>query len=657
MDPDQPEPDADGEEEAIPPKVAAEESPLEFEERFRRLLQTMGLTDIDGGPTFVLGGHQVDACGGIEDHLIVFDCTIRKGTRATAKRLRGKIEQWRGKFSTLRDGVRSHPVYSKYKHLTVAIAANAPVAETDITYAKSGTPSIPILSRQNLDYLGEIADDVGPYTRFRLASILGEKIPRPKQSVPAISVSDRDKTAYIFALDAKTVAELAFVPQAEAGFKLFYQRLVKKAKITAISEYVQKHSRPFPNSVILAVNTSPTFLPMDSESSSAGDEGPRLGEIQLPEDYGSCWVVDGQHRIYGSAMSARSTNLIVTLISASDLEKARYFLDINSNQTKIDSDLKWDLRARLMPDDPEGRISMAIQLIDEMDGPLRGKIKIPHKGVGRSRPIKLSGLCDAVLRNRLHESLQYDWEQLGYERSLSTDLNNWFREVDAKVSDPAIKKAFLFDNSGLSVQVIMFKRIAKRLEHDRPSLARLMIFAESLSGWITQLDPSEAGKLATRCSSEAGRSEVADRAVASMNETLPPDSQLELSGKATRLSDEIVTFEAQLRAKLDESFRGPLGGDWLKRAAVGGPGKPVNELHQMGLGHMFSLLHRDDFWKPIEGGFQKSNVRKELGLSLFQYISDYRNAHQHGRLQDAKKFDDTFAENALRTLRRCFGVS
>lgn len=657
MDPEKPELEADVEDEPEASQDLPNESALEFEERFRRLLATMALTDIDGGPTFVIGGHQVDACGGVEDHLVIFDCTIRKGTRATTKRLRGKIEQWRGKYHTIVEGVRNHPVYSKYRHVTIAIAANAPVAEVDIQYGKDGTPRIPILSRQNLEYLTEIADDVGPYTRFRLASLLGEKITRRPQSVAAIEIRDRDKTAYIFALDAKSAAELAFVPQAEAGFKLFYQRLVKKAKITAISEYVQKQSRPFPNSVILAVNTMPAFEPSSSENPSGEPDSPRFGQLQLPTDYGSCWVVDGQHRIYGSAMSARSTNLIVTLMHATDLEKARYFLDINSNQTKIDSDLKWDLRARLMPDDPEGRISRAVQMIDELDGPLSGKIKIPHKGVGRSRPVKLSGLCDAVLRNRLHETLQYDWEQLGYEKALSTDLNNWLREVDAKVQDTSVKRAFLFDNSGLSIQVILFKRIAKRLEHARPTVPQLLVFAEALAGWIGQLDPGETGRLATRCSSEAGRAEVADRAAASMNETLPPDCQLELSGKAMRLSDEIVTFEAQMRAKLDEVYRPVMGPDWVTKAALGVPGRPVNELQQLGLGHMFSLLHRDEYWKIVDKGFQKSTVRKDLGLSLFQYVSDYRNAHQHGRLQDAKKFDDTFAENALRTLRRCFEIA
>ncbi len=644
------------EDEPVPSQRAPDESAQQFEERFRRLLSTMALRDVAGGPTFVIGSHQVDACGGIEDHLLIFDCTIRKGTRATTKRLRGKIEQWRGKNESLLEGVRNHPVYSKYKYVTIAIAANAPVAEVDIQYGDKGKPRIPILSRQNLEYLDEIADDVGPYARFLLASLLRVQIPRREQSVAAIEVRDRDRSAFIFALDAKSVAELAFVPQAKAGFKLFYQRLVKKAKITAISEYVEKQSRPFPNSVILAVNEPPRFEPSSPEGRSDGVEVPRFGRLQLPREYGSCRVVDGQHRIYGSAMSARSTNLIVTLMHADELEEARYFLDINANQTKIDSDLKWDLRGRLMPNDPEGRISMAVQSIDRMDGPLHGKIKIPHEGVGRSRPVKLSGLCDAILRHRLHETHQYNSRDPDFVKALSTDLNNWFRQVDAKVQDGNIKRTFLFDNSGLSVQVILFKRIAKRLEYSRPTGLQLARFAEALSNWIDQLDPGESGKLATRCSSEAGRTEVADRAAASMNQTLPPDCQLELSGKATRLSEEIVNFEAQLRARLDEICRPVKGSDWVAKAAVGGTGRPVNELNQLGLGHMLSLLHRDDFWKLVEKGFQRSNVHKNLALELFRHVSEYRNAHGHGRTEDAKRFADGFVESALRQLRQCFEI-
>lgn len=645
--------DSEEEESASP----AEESPLEFEERFRRLLHTIGASDVDGGTAFRIGDHQVDAIGAIGDHLLVFDCTIRKGSKATIKRLTTKIEQWRGKYPSLLEGLRIHPLYAKYRHVTVVIAANATVATPDKEYAKDETPQICILTRQNIEYLSEIADDIGPYAKYRLTSMLGLELHRPTTQVPALRIEDQGKALFLFALDAKALAELAFVPQAEAGFKLFYQRLIKKGKIVAISDYVRSTKRPFPNSIILATNRSPRFEPSPTSEQLVATPRVVSGTLSLPSEFGSCWVVDGQHRIYGSALSSRDTDLVVTLVPASDLDKARYFLDINANQTKIDSDLKWDLRARLIPDDPEGRISLACQALDAVDSPVKGRVKIPHLGMGRSRPVKLSGLCDAVLKNRIHELHQYRWDSETFVKDLSTDLSHWLRELDAKVGDDGIKERFLFDNSGLSVLFIIFKRIGKKLEHDRPSIAKLLLYADVFSAWIQQLDPSESGTLAQRCSSEAGRADVADRAVAAMNERLPVEVQLEIGGRASKLSDQIVGFESSLRRILDERFIASIGADWLSRANLGGAGvRAPAAPEDLTLGHIFSILHRDEYWRAVSDGFDRNNLRKDLGLNLLQYVLDYRNALQHGRLDKAQKFDERFVENALVTLRRAFSL-
>jgi hypothetical protein len=71
---------------------------------------------------------------------------------------------------------------------------------------------------------------------------------------------------------------------------------------------------------------------------------------------------------------------------------------------------------------------------------------------------------------------------------------------------------------------------------------------------------------------------------------------------------------------------------------------------------MLNLLHRKDFWELVEKGFQESNISQDLALSMLQYLSDFRNANHHGRVQDAKKFDDHFVESSLQTLRRCFEI-
>jgi DGQHR domain-containing protein len=638
-------------------KEAQAESPFDFEERFRRLLFDMGLSDIIGGKTFVLGGYQIDAAGGIDDHLFLFDCTIRRGGRSATKQLRPKILQWRGKYNAVLDAVHADRTLAPYKHLVLVIAANAEVTDADTKLGLNEEPTVHILSRSQIEYLSEITDDIGRYAKFRFANLLGVFIQRNTESVPAIRVVSAGRPIYLFAAPARDLAELAFVPQAEAGFEFFYQRLIKKGKIKAIAEYVVARPRPFPNSVVLASNADLDFTPLEQQpSSNQGLDTVTIGHLRLPSRYGEFWVVDGQHRIYGSALSSEPPVLACTLIPATDLEKARYFLDINSEQTKIDSDLKWDLRAQLVKSQPEGKISAACQELDDLLGPLHDRVRIPHKGGRKSRDIKLSGLCDAILRNRVHETHQYNWRDDEFVRLLSRDLNTWFSLIDSEVPESDVKSKFLLENSGLSVLIILFKRIAQLLDHERPSLQRLTPYAKQLGEWVRELEPRDSASLAKRASSEGGRSQVADVIVAALNEKLPANLHLSFSGHVTRLIDDIGQFEGELRSRLATLFEQKIGADWISRSGLGKAGREPTSPDSLTLGQIRSVLSQEQFWHCVDPGFREREVKRELALHLFDYVKDYRNAMDHGRLEDVRRFDSATAAAGLRTLRLGFGI-
>lgn len=645
------------ENEEIEQRASTEESPFEFEERFRRLLFDMGLSDINGGSSFVLGGHQIDACGGIDTHLFLFDCTLRRGGKSSIKQLRSKIQQWRGKFAPVLAAIEKHEIYSVYKNVVLVIAANAEVSEADARYGEEVEPRVHVLNRGGIEYLSEITNDIGPYAKYRFATLLGVRIARKSSNVPAIRVLSGGKSTFLFAAHARDLAELAFVPQAEAGFEFFYQRLIKRSKIRAISDYVLARPRPFPNSVVLATETEPRFEPGSlAEGSSTSRDSITVGMLRLPEQYGEFWVVDGQHRIYGSALSTEPPVLACTLIPASNLEKARYFLDINSEQTKIDSDLKWDLRAQLIPDQPEGRISAACQRLDELDGPLKGRIKIPHKGSTRGRQVKLSGLCDAVLKNRLHETHQYLWSEKEFPTLLARDLNLWLVQLDSEVPEGIVKRKFLFENSGLSVLLIVFKRITQRLDHMRPSLQVLNSYAKSIATWASNLDPRDAASLAKGSSSEGGRAEVADRVVSVINEQQTTDMHLPFSGQMTRLVDDIIHFESQLRVRLSQVFAARIGADWIDKSGLGKGGRDPVTADSLTLGQMRSLLSQELFWASVDEGFRDRGIKRDFALHMFDYVKDYRNAVGHDRTEDAKKLDQAVAEAGLKTLRRGFNL-
>ena len=69
---------------------------LEWEKRVVRLLEDLRLDDVDGarGESFQLGDHQIDACGGFGNVLIVFECKLgqdlnKRNVRSTISELRG----------------------------------------------------------------------------------------------------------------------------------------------------------------------------------------------------------------------------------------------------------------------------------------------------------------------------------------------------------------------------------------------------------------------------------------------------------------------------------------------------------------------------------------------------------------------------------------
>ena len=633
-----------------------EELPEEFEERFRVILERMGFSDVNGGRAFRLGDHQIDACGGIDDTLLVFDCTITRGRRNTARQVRTKIEQWRARSRAVLEGVRSHPVYSRYHSVEFAIAANAPVSQTDVEYGRNGRPIIPVLNRQQIEYLERITLDLGPYAKYKLATLLGVRIRRATRPIPAIRVVDRHKPLYIFFAVAKEIAELAFVPQAEAGFSFFYQRLIKRSKIRAITDYVAEIARPFPNSVVISMDRDPAFRPTSHDGeASGGPDYPEItpGILELPAEYGCCWVVDGQHRIYGSAMSATEVLLPVTLIPANNLERAKYFLDVNSNQTKIDPNLLWYLRGVLTPDEPEGRISLTCQKLDDIESPLRGKIKIPPRGSGRSRPIRLSGICDAVLRNHILSLQPYRAGEPDVVRHLASDLAAWFVRVTSAVENEDLKEDFLLDNGGLAVQIAIFKRIAKRLERRRPTSADLELYAAVLPRWAEQLSLGDPEVLASRCASEGGRAQVADEIVFVMNSHLEPNLRLEISGRAQDLLHDITTFESEARRTLDTAFCETIGEGWLRQAGLGQSGRDPPSTDELTLGQIKTLLARDQYWSIIRPRFDVLNVTKELAQGLFEYVINFRNAHMHNRPEDLRNIDTALVKTALASLRKC----
>ena len=91
-----------------------------------------------------------------------------------------------------------------------------------------------------------------------------------------------------------------------------------------------------------------------------------IGKLTLPHKYGSLFVIDGQHRLFGSIGAKKGKLVNVTLITKLDQRRqAQLFTTINQKASKIDPDLMWDLYGDIdtSSDPTRSEIDMAIRKI------------------------------------------------------------------------------------------------------------------------------------------------------------------------------------------------------------------------------------------------------------------------------------------------------
>lgn len=116
-----------------------------------------------------------------------------------------------------------------------------------------------------------------------------------------------------------------------------FQRIVQEKRARQIALSVLDRQRTFPNAIILATDT------------------PKLefngSKIILPSKI-RFLIVDGQHRLWAQKFSNyKAEYACVIHLGLTEVEMAKLFLEINDNQKRVPSSLRWDLVRLVRPED------------------------------------------------------------------------------------------------------------------------------------------------------------------------------------------------------------------------------------------------------------------------------------------------------------------
>lgn len=108
-----------------------------------------------------------------------------------------------------------------------------------------------------------------------------------------------------------------------------FQRIVKEQRAKEIARTVLDTQRSFPNAITLATNTK-TFNVVNNT-------------LEMPSN-AKFLVVDGQHRLWAQKYSdIAGTYPCIIHMDRTEQQMAALFLEINDNQRRVPSSLRWDL--------------------------------------------------------------------------------------------------------------------------------------------------------------------------------------------------------------------------------------------------------------------------------------------------------------------------
>jgi DGQHR domain-containing protein len=244
-----------------------------------------------------------------------------------------------------------------------------------------------------------------------------------------------------FLVEPQTLLEQAYVLRRDGweDSECLYQRLLVKAKIQKMREYLASEGRVFVNNIIATLPDDTRFLDSKGNQIPHDELTPKkIVKVELLRNFGSIGLVDGQHRVFAYhegqdrldqeiEMLRKKQHLLVTGIvyppGYGSLDKtqfeAKLFLEINDKQTRAKGDLKQAIQAII---EPFSNVAIAKRVVSKLSesGPLSGLLEEHFFDQGR---IKTTSIVSYGLRHLVaidgEDSLYQIWEADGKE-----DLKN-----------------------------------------------------------------------------------------------------------------------------------------------------------------------------------------------------------------------------------------
>jgi DGQHR domain-containing protein len=273
-----------------------------------------------------------------------------------------------------------------------------------------------------LAYYEAVAEAIKSYAKFEIIHALGLSTKEEKDTHRVLAIRLRQPTStagtqlYMFTIAPERLLRTSVIYRRAQGDADAYQRMLRKSRLPDIRKFVTRTSAILPTNIIVHLNDKVTVDEVKADefrdqlgrpitlSKASGDYD--LVVLNVPMEYASLELIDGQHRLYGFVDADPATrqgfNLAVIGVKGLDVAQRRdTFIAINDNSRRMDpnlvSYLKYNEDDRVCQKDST---LMAIRIVVDLNEatPFRKAIRLLD--VGKQR-LTLKGLSGYDLRGLL----------------------------------------------------------------------------------------------------------------------------------------------------------------------------------------------------------------------------------------------------------------
>lgn len=228
--------------------------------------------------------------------------------------------------------------------------------------------------------------------------------------VKALKFKQNETVLYMFLLKAKDIYNQFTVSRRTEDKEEGYQRSFTKSRINSIKKYIDKEKGILPNSILVNI---------DNEVVTFDD---RTNELTFNNNVNWGFIIDGQHRVWGSNIAETNIFLpIVAIIGKSSIEQAQLFIKINKTQRGVPVSLYLDLlditEGEIVDFDDEDvtaqrrAVEIARRLNDDEESPMYDLIRMTGES---GRGISLSEMVSRLKKHvdpKKGNLLNYGFEQ------------------------------------------------------------------------------------------------------------------------------------------------------------------------------------------------------------------------------------------------------